>query len=94
MAPTNPDQGYVYLDDGPGLMKLLKDIFTDEFMQQNTHFQNFDAFQFSSAVMMNWQANTIVYAPALLDAFVKESTKFETWDEMVRIAVRLRYRVR
>ena len=28
----------------------------------------------------------------LLDAFVKESTDFATWDEMVRTATGLRYR--
>ena len=29
------EQGYVHLDDAPELMKLLEDIFTDEFMQQH-----------------------------------------------------------
>ena len=34
----------------------------------------------------------LIYAPPLLDAFVKESTDFATWDEMVRSATGLRYR--
>ena len=34
----------------------------------------------------------VIYAPPLLDAFVKESTDFATWDEMVRSATGLRYR--
>ncbi|HJA62983.1 MAG TPA: hypothetical protein H9719_02500 [Candidatus Intestinimonas stercoravium] len=85
------EQGYVHLDDAPELMKLLEDIFTDEFMQQHTRFDDFDGFRFSSAVILNWKAQTLVYAPLLLDAFVKESTQFSNWDEMVRTATVLRY---
>lgn len=91
MEATNSNQGYVFLGDAPELMKLLEDIFTDEFMQQNTRFESFDGFKFSSAVMVNWKADTIVYAPLLLDSFVKESTQFSNWDEMVRAATSLRY---
>lgn len=88
---ANSNQGYVSLANGPELMKLLEDVFTDEFMQQHTRFDDFDGFRFSSAVMVNWKANTIVYAPLLLNSFVKESTNFSDWDEMVRTAVDLRY---
>ncbi len=88
---ANSKQGYVTLTNGPELMKLLEDVFTDEFMRQNTRFDDFDGFRFSSAVMVNWKANTIVYAPLLLNSFVKESTNFSDWDEMVRTAVDLRY---
>ena len=84
-------QGYVVLGDAPALMKVLEDVFTDEFMQANSRFESFEGFQFSSAVMVNWKADTIVYAPLLLDAFVKESTRFGDWDEMVRTATQLRY---
>ena len=72
MEATNNNQGYVFLGNAPELMKLLEDIFTDDFMQQHTRFENFDGFKFSSAVMVNWKADTIVYAPLLLDSFVKE----------------------
>ncbi|MBM6924385.1 hypothetical protein [Pseudoflavonifractor phocaeensis] len=88
---ANSNQGYVSLANGPELMKLLEDVFTDEFMRQHTRFDDFDGFRFSSAVMVNWKANTIVYAPLLLNSFVKESTNFSDWDEMVRTAVDLRY---
>ena len=88
---ANSNQGYVSLANGPELMKLLEDVFTDEFMQQHTRFDDFDGFRFSSAVMVNWKANTIVYAPLLLNSFVKESTNVADWDEMVRTAVDLRY---
>ena len=91
MEQTNLDRGYVFLDNAPELMKLLEDIFTDEFMQQHTRFESFEGFQFSSAVILNWKADTIVYAPLLLDSFVKESTQFADWDEMVRSATSLRY---
>ena len=87
----DPMQGYVVLGDAPALMKLLEDIFTDEFMRAHSRFENFDGFKFSSAVMVNWHADVLVYAPPLLDAFVKESTRFATWDEMVRAATQLRY---
>lgn len=91
MEATNSNQGYVSLTNAPELMKLLEDIFTDEFMQEHTRFENFAGFQYSSAVMVNWKADTIVYAPLLLDSFVKESTRFDNWDEMVRAATGLRY---
>ena len=91
MEATNNNQGYVSLTNAPELMKLLEDIFTDEFMQQHTRFENFDGFKFSSAVMVNWKAETIVYAPLLLDSFVRESTDFPGWDEMVRAAADQRY---
>ena len=91
MEQTTSNQGYVTLTDAPELMKLLEDIFTDEFMQRNTRFENFDGFKFSSAVMVDWKADTIVYAPLLLGSFVKESTQFSNWDEMVRAATSLRY---
>ena len=85
-------KGFVFLDNAPELRKLLEDIFTDEFMRAHTRFENFDGFRYSSAVMVNWKADTIVYAPLLLDSFVRESTQFAGWDEMVRTATELRYR--
>ena len=36
MEATNNNQGYVSLTNAPELIKLLEDIFTDEFMQQHT----------------------------------------------------------
>ena len=84
-------QGYVFLKDAAKLVRLLEDIFTDEFMQAHTRFQNFDDFRYSSAVVVNWGAETLVYAPPLLDALVRESTRFADWDEMVRATTDLRY---
>lgn len=85
-------KGFVFLENAPELMRLLEDIFTDDFMQEYTRFESFEGFRYSIAVMVNWKADTLIYAPPLLDAFVKESTDFATWDEMVRTATGLRYR--
>ena len=79
-------KGFVFLENAPELMRLLEDIFTDDFMQEYTRFESFEGFRYSSAVMVNWKADTLIYA------FVKESTDFATWDEMVRSATGLRYR--
>ena len=67
-------KGFVFLENAPELMRLLEDIFTDDFMQEYTRFESFEGFRYSSAVMVNWKADTLIYAPPLLDAFVKEST--------------------
>ncbi|MBB5264283.1 hypothetical protein HNP82_001394 [Catenibacillus scindens] len=77
------DDGYVRVEADEKFKKLLQTIFTDEFMQKYTNFDNFEGFQYSSAVITNWNADTMVYARLLMDNFVKESTQFQTWDEMV-----------
>lgn len=79
-------EGYVVVESNEEFRNLLKTIFTDEFMQANTNFTNFEGFQYSSAVIVNWNADEMVYAQLLMDNFVKESTRFESWDEMVMAA--------
>ena len=79
-------QGYVHVEVDDRLRKLLNIIFSDEFMQANTNFENFEAFQYSSAVITNWKSDQMVYAKLLMDNFVKDSTCFQSWDEMVKIA--------
>lgn len=79
-------EGYVYVDMDDEFRKLLNTIFSDEFMQKNTNFENFEGFRYSSAVIANWEADRMVYARLLMDNFVKESTKFSTWEEMVKAA--------
>ncbi len=75
--------GYVYVEMDERLRELLNIIFDDDFMKENTNFENFEGFQYSSAVICNWNAEHMVYAQLLMDNFVKESTRFDTWDEMV-----------
>ena len=38
-------EGYVYVDMDQKLRNLLNTIFTDEFMEENTNFSNFEVFQ-------------------------------------------------
>ena len=87
-------EGYVYVDMDDKLRNLLETIFTDEFMQKYTNFENFEGFQYSSAVIANWKSERMVYAQLLMDNFVKESTRFSTWDEMVKAAAAERFHVK
>lgn len=82
---------FAYIDDAPKLLELLNDIFTDAFMAENTRFESFEGFRYSSAVIINWDAPRIVYNTELLDCFVGESTSFPSWDGMIRAAVAQRY---
>lgn len=61
-------------------------IFTDRFMQTHSSFEKFEYFRYSSAVIVNWDAELMVYDEALLDLFVQESTVFHSFDEMIRAA--------
>ncbi len=76
-------EGYVYVEMDEKTKKLLEVIFTDEFMEKHTNFKNFEGFKYSSAVITNWNSEYMVYAKLLMDNFVKESTCFSEWDEMV-----------
>lgn len=84
-------QGYVYVDMDEKTKWLLAEIFTDEFMKENTNFDNFEGFQYSSAVIANWKSDRMVYARLLMDNFVQESTRFQSWDEMVMAAADARF---
>ncbi len=77
---------YVSINNTQELKDLLKRIFSDEFMKKHTNFENFDGFRFSSAVMATWDSPRFVYSKTIFDNFVKESTEYETWDEMVKAA--------
>ena len=46
-------EGYLRVPAGPEFWDLLNLIFTDEFMQKYTNFENFEYFRYSSAVMVN-----------------------------------------
>lgn len=83
--------GFVYINDAPQTMRLLNDVFTEAFMAAHTKFRSFEGFRYSSAVIVNWDAQQIVYDSALLDLFVRESTAFSSWDEMVRAATDERF---
>lgn len=82
---------YVSYNNDEQFKKILEDVFTDEFMQKYTKLENFEAFRYSSAVMCTWDSPRLVFSKTLLDGFVRESTDFDTWDEMVMTASDERY---
>ena len=53
-------KGFVFLENAPELMRLLEDIFTDDFMQEYTRFESFEGFRYSSAVMVLRASSTVV----------------------------------
>ena len=77
---------FAYVPMSPDDKKVLEMIFTDEFMQAETNFEAFRDFQSSSAVFTNWKSDIMVYNEEVFDGFVRESTRFTSWDEMVRTA--------
>ena len=76
-------EGYLRVPAGPEFWDLLNLIFTDEFMQKYTNFENFEYFRYSSAVMVNWTGPYMVYNEDVFNNFIVESTQVTKWDEMV-----------
>ena len=72
---------FQYVDYPQEMKDLLNRIFTDTFMQANSRFQSFEGFRYSSAVFVNWNADQLIYDDAVFNNFVKESTRFSTWDD-------------
>ena len=77
---------FQYVDYPHELRELMNQIFNDEFMQANTRFQSFEGFRYSSAVFVNWNADCLIYDDVVFDHFVRESSDFSCWDDMVRAA--------
>lgn len=77
---------FVYVDYPPEFRELLGKIMNDAFMAENTQFPSFEGFRYSSAVFVNWNADQLVYNEEVFNNFVRESTRFENWDEMVHAA--------
>ena len=82
---------FQYVPVSPDLRKTMTEIFTEDFMKEETNFDSFEAFQFSSAVFVNWKSDIMVYDEEVLNTFVKESTRFSSWDEMVKAAADRRF---
>lgn len=83
--------GYDVVSSSPELRAILEEIFDDCFMQKHTKFQHFEAFRYSSAVIVNWDSDVLIYARERLNAFVQESTEFSNWDEMIKCAAKEHY---
>ena len=77
---------FIKVEATPQLRKHINTIFTDEFMRENTNFTCFMDFQSSSSVFLNWNSYLWVYNEEVFDGFVKESTRFSSWEEMVKTA--------
>lgn len=77
---------FLRVEATPELRKYINTIFTDEFMKKNTNFTCFMDFQSSSSVFLNWNSFLWVYNEEVFDGFVKESTRFSSWEEMVKAA--------
>ncbi len=77
---------FQYVDYPQEMKDLLANIFSDDFMQAHTRFQSFEGFRYSSAVFVNWNADQLIYDDVVFNNFVKESTQFSSWDDMVRAA--------
>ncbi|MBM6927020.1 hypothetical protein [Pseudoflavonifractor phocaeensis] len=84
---------FQYVDYPQEMKDLLNQIFNDTFMQANTRFQSFEGFRYSSAVFVNWNADQLIYDDVVFNNFVKESTKFSSWDDMVRAATDQRFSI-
>ena len=80
---------FQYVDYPQEMRELMERIFHEDFMREHTRFQSFEGFRYSSAVFVNWNAEQLVYNEEALDNFVRESTHFSNWDEMVRTATDL-----
>lgn len=81
-----------YVDYPQEMRELMERIFHEDFMQAHTRFQSFEGFRYSSAVFVNWNAEQLIYNEEALDNFVRESTRFASWDEMVCTATGLYFR--
>ena len=84
-------EGYIRVPAGEEFWNLLNMIFTDAFMQKYTNFENFEYFRYSSAVMVNWSGEYMIYPETVFNHFIVESTQFRTWDEMVMKAADERF---
>lgn len=83
MSKEEKFAGYVVVANPPELGRILETLFTDEYMKKYTNFDNFEAFRYSSAVIVDWERDPMIYSRVLLDNFVNESTSFNTFDQMV-----------
>ena len=77
---------FEFIPVSPEFKKAMETMFSDEFMKENTNFDNFEDFKSSSAVFVNWKSAFMVYNAEVFDGFVRESTRFSSWEEMVKTA--------
>ncbi len=83
--------GYIRVKAGDDFWNLMEMIFTDQFMQKHTNFDSFEYFRYSSAVMVNWGGEYMIYPEKVFNNFIVESTEFSNWDQMVMAAADERF---
>ena len=83
--------GYIRVKAGDDFWNLMDMIFTDQFMKKHTNFDSFEYFRYSSAVMINWGGEYMIYPEKVFNNFIVESTEFSNWDQMVMAAADERF---
>lgn len=83
--------GYIRVKAGDDFWNLMDMIFTDQFMKKHTNFDSFEYFRYSSAVMVNWGGEYMIYPEEVFNNFIVESTEFSNWDQMVMAAADERF---
>lgn len=78
--------GMIYIE-----MKSDKHAITDylskEFMRKHTNFNSFKELTFSSLVWIDWSKDVVITSESLLNRFISTSTVFNTWNEMISVAI-------
>lgn len=69
------------IDNVSGKIKF-EDLFNSKFMQTNTNFNNIEQFFESSPFTVNTEDDFDNLNENELDGYVKEKTKFASWEEM------------
>ncbi|HIV79847.1 MAG TPA: hypothetical protein IAB13_02665 [Candidatus Avanaerovorax faecigallinarum] len=83
--------GYIRVKAGDDFWNLMDMIFTNQFMKKHTNFDSFEYFRYSSAVMVNWGGEYMIYPEKVFNNFIVESTEFSNWDQMVMAAADERF---
>ena len=67
----------------------FEEVFTDEFMIENTNFSTIDEFLLSSPEKISNAEEFEKANEAILDVFVSEQTKFDNWKDMMSFAAHI-----
>ena len=65
------------------------EVFSDEFMIEHTNFSTIDEFLLSSSEKISNAEEFEKADESILDVFVSEQTKFDTWKEMMSAAAQI-----
>ena len=70
-------------------MNSFKEVFSDEFMIEHTNFSTIDDFLLLSPEKISNAEEFEKADESILDVFVSEQTKFDTWKEMMSAAAQI-----